>query len=251
MLQIITFYRFIPLSDLNTIREELKAAMKLHAIMGTIILAEEGFNSTVGGQPKQLEQFVKKAEEILGCFIEFKSSYHNATPFRKIDVKIKPEIVTLKRAVDIDLGKGTHVDPTEWNALISDPATIVLDARNEYEVKNGSFKNAVDPRTEKFSDLPQFIEEHLQNSKDRKIAMYCTGGIRCEKFVPYLISQGFENVFQLHGGILKYLEDVEPDASLWVGECFVFDDRRTVNERLEKGVQKDYSHPDNRSGEDE
>ena len=243
MFQIITFYKFISLDKLPEKRDQLRAAMREHAIKGTIILANEGFNSTVCGEETNLQSFVLRAEAILGTAIESKSSNHPEEPFRRIDIKIKPEIVTLKQHVDISLGKGTHIEPEDWNAIISDPATFVLDARNHYEVMNGSFPRATDPQTKKFSELPGYVSENLDPAKHKTIAMYCTGGIRCEKFAPYLKSMGFENVFQLKGGILKYLEVVSPVESLWTGECFVFDDRVTVNENLEKGTQPDLSVP--------
>ncbi|MGH9948452.1 MAG: rhodanese-related sulfurtransferase [Pyrinomonadaceae bacterium] len=246
MVQIITFYKFIRLDGLDDIRDRLKTAMLENSIKGTIIIANEGFNSTVCGEPECIELFLLEISKIFDCEFNHKSSFHSEMPFRKSEIKIKREIVTLKQDVDISLGEGTHVDASEWNRVISDPEVLVLDTRNYYEVKNGSFKNAVNPQTEKFSDLPSAVEMHFDPNKHKTIAMYCTGGIRCEKFAPYLKSKGFENVYQLRGGILKYLETVAPDESLWSGECFVFDDRRTLTESLEQGIQKDYSHPDNR-----
>ncbi len=246
MFQIVNFYKFIRLSNLEKIRGDLRALMTETGVRGTIILANEGFNAMLCGKDDEMKQFLMSAEQILGTSFECKISYFEEAPLRKIDVKIKPEIVTLKQEVDISLGEGTHVAPKKWNELISDPETIVFDTRNYYEVMNGSFKGAMDPKTEKFSQLPEFIAANFSEEKDKKIAMYCTGGIRCEKFAPFLKSKGFKNVFQLQGGILKYLEEVDPAESLWEGECFVFDERRTLNERLEKGVQIDYSHPDNR-----
>ena len=241
MFQIVTFYRFMDLDDLETKRDRLRALMRENGVKGTIILAREGFNSTVCALPEAIRTFVANAEMILGCAFEFKSSFHEAMPFRRVDVKIKPEIVTLKQDVDITLGEGTHVDAAEWNKLIADPATFVLDTRNHYEVKNGSFVGAVDPKTAKFSELPDFVKSNFEPAKHKQIAMYCTGGIRCEKFAPYLKSQGFENVYQLRGGILKYLETVPNEESLWNGECFVFDDRVTVDCELRKGSQPDHS----------
>ena len=241
MFKIITFYKFIPLAELTQKRDRLRAAMREHSIKGTIILADEGFNSTICGEATDLRSFVLAAEAILKTAIEYKSSCHREPPFRKIDVKIKPEVVTLKQPVDISLGEGTHVEPEEWNAIVSDPETFVLDARNDYEVMNGSFPKAVNPRTRTFSELPGYVSENLDPAKHKTIAMYCTGGIRCEKFAPYLKSKGFEHVFQLKGGILNYLEVVDPSESLWNRECFVFDDRVTVNEWLEKGTQPDFS----------
>lgn len=241
MFQILTFYSFIELSELPAKRERLQAAMREFEIKGTIILANEGFNSTICGATDKLNVFLSRAEEIFECKIEIKSSLHEQMPFRKIDVKIKPEIVTLKRKVDIANGEGTHVAPEDWNEVISDPETVVLDARNHYEFMNGNFAGAIDPGTSKFSELPVFVENNLNPAKHKRVAMYCTGGIRCEKFAPYLRSKGFENVYQLHGGILKYLETVPADESLWRGECFVFDDRRTVDAELKKGVLPDHS----------
>ena len=241
--QIITFYEFktFDASELQTMRASLKEIMRRNSIKGTIILAEEGFNSTVCGEPDGIERFVTEAERTLGTRLSYKSSLHSSSPFRKIDVKVKPEIVTLKKRVDVSLGEGTHVNAAEWNRLISDPSVVVLDTRNDYEFQNGSFHRAVNPQTEKFSDLPGFVEENLDPEMHPRVAMFCTGGIRCEKFAPYMKQLGFKEVFQLEGGILRYLEETPEDESLWKGECFVFDDRVTVDENLEKGVGPDYS----------
>lgn len=241
--QIITFYEFkiFDADELTAIRASLRDAMRENSIKGTIILATEGFNSTVCGEPSDIDRFVVAAESILATQLIYKSSFHEACPFRKIDVKIKPEIVTLKKPVDISLGSGTHVDAAKWNELINDPTVVVLDTRNDYEFKNGTFERALNPQTEKFSDLPEFISENLDPETHPRVAMFCTGGIRCEKFAPYMKGLGFKEVFQLDGGILKYLETVDESESMWQGECFVFDDRRTVDENLEKGVGPDYS----------
>lgn len=249
--QIITFYEFKPMGDadrLSELRGELRSLMAELEMRGTIILAAEGFNSTVCGTPDAITRFIVEANRILDTELRTKSSFYDEMPFRKIDVKIKPEIVTLKKQVDISLGAGTHVSIGEWNKLISDEETLVLDTRNDYEYQNGTFRRAINPRTEKFSELPGFVAANFDPAKHKSIAMFCTGGIRCEKFAPYMKQIGFENIYQLEGGILKYLEDVSPDESLWEGECFVFDDRRTVDERLEKGTGPDYSQlgPDNR-----
>lgn len=242
--EIITFYEFKKLAEvgeLSELREEITAAMAEFGIRGTVILADEGFNSTVCGPPERIRSFVQAANRILETTLVIKSSFHEEVPFRKIDVKIKPEIVTLKKRVDISLGEGTHVDPNEWNSIISDESTIVLDTRNDYEYRNGTFRRALNPGTEKFSELPDFVEQHFDPAKHKNIAMFCTGGIRCEKFAPYMKQLGFENIYQLNGGILKYLEVTAPEESLWEGECFVFDDRRTVDESLEKGKAPDLS----------
>ena len=246
--QIITFYEFkrFDRERLSQLKDQLRDAMSANGIKGTIILAEEGYNATLCGERDRMGEFVLAIENILDTRIEYKSSFHAEAPFRKIDVKIKPEIVTLKKEVDISAGEGTHVDPAEWNKIISDPSVIVLDTRNDYEYRNGTFAGAMNPGTEKFSELPEFVAKTLDPEQHPKIAMFCTGGIRCEKFAPFMKGLGFREVFQLQGGILKYLEEVPAEDSLWEGECFVFDDRRTVDKELRKGVGPDYSQPENR-----
>lgn len=244
--QIITFYEFKALTGLAKLKIRLKDAMHSNSIKGTVILAEEGFNSTICGLPEKIKNFVTMAEEILQIKLFYKSSFHSTMPFRRVDVKIKPEIVTLKHTVNIGEGIGTHVAPQKWNDIISQDDVVILDTRNDYEFKNGTFRNAVNPATKKFSDLPRFVAENLDPKTHKKVAMFCTGGIRCEKFAPYMKQIGFEEVYQLEGGILKYLEVTPPDKSLWKGECFVFDDRVTVNENLEKGAGPDHSQIDAR-----
>jgi UPF0176 protein len=239
--QIITFYEFKRLENLAEIKVRLKSAMAELSILGTILIAEEGFNATVCGLPEKVEKFILAAEEIFETKLNYKMSFYETAPFCKIKIKIKTEIVRLRKEVEIEKGRGTHVKTDDWNKIIADENTIILDTRNKYEYEVGTFKNAVNPETMAFSELPKFVEENLNDAKDKNIAMFCTGGIRCEKFAPYLKGLGFKNVFQLEGGILKYLEEVAPEESLWEGECFVFDDRRTVNENLEKGELVDLS----------
>ncbi len=241
--QIITFYEFrrFEWERLAWLKVALREEMEANSIKGTFILAEEGFNATVCGEPQNVNHFIQAAERMLDTTLRPKSSFHEECPFRKIDVKVKPEIVTLKKIVDISKGAGTHVGPVQWNEIISDPSVLVIDARNDYEFKNGTFIRALNTGTEKFSDLPEFVADNLDPEIHQKVAMFCTGGIRCEKFAPYLKGLGFSEVFQLDGGILKYLEEVSENDSLFEGECFVFDDRRTVDENLRKGVGPDYS----------
>lgn len=239
--QIITFYEFKNLHNLNEIKESLKLAMHEHSILGTIILANEGFNSTVGGEPQNIQKFIDSAEVILETRLTYKSSYHSRLPFRKIKIKIKHEIVTLKKKIEIEKGAGTHVKPRDWNKLLNDSEAVVLDARNHYEYKSGTFKGAINPETGKFSDLPEFVAKNFDPNQHKKIAMFCTGGIRCEKIAPYLKDLGFEEIYQLEGGILKYLEEIPSDENLWEGECFVFDERITVDERLRQGSGVDHS----------
>jgi len=242
-IQIITFYEFKPFgkTELEPIKDKIRQAMIVTGVRGTLILAEEGFNSSVCGTREAIIEFVALIEAALETKLVYKSSFTDAAPFRKIDVKIKPEIVTLRQPVDTSLGKGTHIKPENWNAIISDPETFVLDTRNDYEFKTGTFANAVNPETEKFSDLPTYIAENLDPRRHKKVAMFCTGGIRCEKFAPYMRSLGYENVFQLEGGILKYLEEIPQSESLWSGECYVFDERITVDHSLNKGNSIDRS----------
>lgn len=244
--QIATFYKFTDLSgrDLSSLRDDVRALMAEHSVLGTLILADEGFNSTVCGEPGSISKFVYSLEILLGVVITFKSSFSEDPPFVRAKVKIKPEIVTLRKTVSIEAGKGTHVTPEDWNAVISRPDVVLLDARNHYEYASGTFTGALNPKTEIFSELPRFVDENLDSKRDSSVAMFCTGGIRCEKFAPYLKSLGFENVFQLEGGILKYLEVVPQDQQLWEGECYVFDKRVSVDQRLQKGSLPDKSLPD-------
>jgi UPF0176 protein len=242
--KIISFYRFVSFDGrehLHDLKDRLLTSMRKHGVHGTIILAEEGYNSMLSGETDRLDAFVREAESIFGHEIIPKESFASEEPLGKVEVKIKPEIVTLKKPVDISLGEGTYVAPEDWNDLIARDDVYLLDTRNDYEYRTGTFEGAVNPGTEKFSDLPDFVRENLDPKKHKKVAMFCTGGIRCEKFAPYLVSQGFSEVYQLEGGILKYLETVDPDSSMWRGECFVFDKRVTLAHDLSVGSGADLS----------
>lgn len=238
-IQIITFYRFKRLENLPEIKTILKSAMEEFSILGTIIVADEGFNATIAAAPPDVAKFTEVAEKVFGTELVYKSSFHAARPFTKAKVRIKKEIVALRQTVEIEYGIGTHVRTADWNQIISDENTIVLDARNEYEIEVGTFKGAINPRIEKFSDLPTFVAENFDPEKHRRIALFCTGGIRCEKFAPLMKTLGYAEVYQLEGGILKYLEDVPASESLWEGECFVFDDRIAVDKNLQPGATAD------------
>lgn len=242
------FYAFAPLSDLETLRKRLLEAMDRHLVKGTVIIAEEGFNAGVSGSSEGLDEFLRAAGSILGTKLEVKYSRHDSIPYKRRKVKIKDEIVTFRKKVDLSAGEGTHVDPSGWNRLLEDPETLVLDTRNDYEVAVGRFKGAVDPAASSFSELAEFARKNLDPATHRRVAMYCTGGIRCEKFAPYLKQMGFAEVYQLKGGILKYLEVTPPEQSLWEGECFVFDERVSVDETLRKGEAEDPSVFKNRPG---
>ncbi len=237
--QIITFYEFKRLENLPEIKAKLKSAMDEFSIKGTILIAQEGFNSTISGLPEDTEKFVEILEETFDTKINYKISYHSERPFLKAKVRIKQEIVSLRKKVEIEKGIGTHAKPAEWNKIISDENTLILDTRNDYEVEIGTFKGAVNPKIEKFSDLPEFVAENFNPNKHKRVAMFCTGGIRCEKFAPLMVEMGFEEVFQLDGGILKYLEEIPESESLWEGECFVFDDRIAVDKNLQGGKTED------------
>lgn len=244
-IQIIAFYEFKRLADvaqLAELRSALREMFQELDVRGTIILADEGYNGMICGRPENVDRFIEQAGKLLDTKLNCKSSFHDTAPFRRIDVKIKPEIVTLKQSVDISLGVGTHVNALDWNEVISDPETLVLDTRNRYEYATGTFEGAVNPDTAKFSELPAYVAKNLDPDKHKRVAMFCTGGIRCEKFAPYMKQLGFDEVYQLEGGILKYLETVSESESLWRGECFVFDERISVDGSLAKGQEPDHSN---------
>ena len=230
-------YKFVTLEKFESLREPLKEVMLTNQVRGTLLLANEGINGTVAGSREGVDNLLEwlQAQPQLAD-IDYKESYTDKAPFSRTKVKLKKEIVTMGvEGIDPLQVVGTYVEPKEWNALISDPEVLLVDTRNDYEVEVGTFKNAVDPNTTTFREFPQYVKDHLDPQKHKKVAMFCTGGIRCEKSTAYMKEQGFEDVYHLKGGILKYLEDVDQADSLWEGECFVFDDRVTVNHQLEKG----------------
>lgn len=234
---ITTFYKFVTLSDLKATREQILAWCRENQIKGTIILATEGINGTIAGRHQAIATMLKQLRSLDGLAdLEHKESTADKPPFVRLKVKIKSEIVTLGMPeVNPNQQVGTYVAPQDWNRVISDPEVVVIDTRNEYEVEIGSFKRALNPHTESFRQFPEYIAQNLDPEQNPKVAMFCTGGIRCEKASSYLLSQGFKEVYHLQGGILKYLENVSPQESLWEGECFVFDDRVAVKEGLELG----------------
>jgi UPF0176 protein len=230
-------YKFAKLEDFESLRQPLLKLMKEHQIKGTLLLAKEGINGTIAGDRKGIDTLLAwlRSDPRLAD-IQTKESYEQDMPFYRSKVKLKKEIVTMG-VENIDPKKivGTYVKPQDWNALISDPDVMLIDTRNDYEVKIGGFKNAINPETETFREFPQYVKDNLNPDKHKKVAMYCTGGIRCEKSTAFLKEQGFEEVFHLQGGVLKYLEEIPAEQSLWQGECFVFDNRVAVNHDLEKG----------------
>ena len=234
---IATFYKFVPISELETTRKQILAWCQTKQIKGTIILAEEGINGTVAGTAEAIADLLASLRSLAGfADLEAKKSTSTKLPFAKLKVKIKPEIVTLGLPqVNPTQQVGTYVAPQDWNEVISDPEVVVIDTRNDYEVEIGSFKRANNPQTESFREFPEYVARNLDPQEHPKVAMFCTGGIRCEKASSYLLSQGFEEVYHLQGGILKYLAEVPPQESMWMGECFVFDERVAVKEGLEPG----------------
>lgn len=231
------FYHFVTLDDYVQLREPLQAVLTEHNVCGTLLLAREGINGTIAGTPSDVAaalDFLRVDPRF--SEIRVKESFTDTPPFHRCKVKLKKEIVTMG-VTDIDPNDiaGTYVKPKDWNALISDPEVTVIDTRNEYEVQIGSFTHAVNPHTKTFREFPAYAEQALDPGTHKKVAMFCTGGIRCEKSTAYLKSVGFDEVYHLDGGILQYLEDVPKDESLWQGECFVFDDRVTVNHQLQRG----------------
>jgi UPF0176 protein len=233
---IAAFYKFVKLNHYKSLKPPLLSLMQTQGIKGTCILAEEGINGTVAGSREAIDAlYAWFGEQALLADILSKESFHHSLPFNRTKVKIKKEIVTLGKSSDPTKKVGVYVKPQDWNAVISQEDVLVVDTRNIAEVAVGRFQGAEDPNTQSFRDFPQYVKTHLDPQKHKKVAMYCTGGIRCEKSTAYLLDQGFEEVYHLEGGILKYLETVSEDHSLWEGECFVFDERVTLNHALEKG----------------
>jgi len=236
-------YRFAALPDFVALKDPLYQLMIEHEVRGTLLLAKEGINGTIAGSRQGIDRILDwlKSDPRFAN-LEAKESYVDTPPFYRTKVKLKKEIVTMGvEGIDPKDIVGTYVEPADWNALIADPEVLVLDTRNKYEVDIGSFENAINPETDSFRELPAYVEKHLDPVKHKKVAMFCTGGIRCEKSTAFLKRQGFNEVYHLKGGILKYLEEVPETESKWRGECFVFDNRVTVNHQLEKG-QYDQCH---------
>jgi UPF0176 protein len=240
-------YQFTRVSDCHALRENLADLCRMQGIKGTLLLAPEGVNGTIAGSDQAIALVLQEIRRLPGCGeLEAKFSRARAIPFNRMKVRVKREIVTMGQP-DIDplASVGTYVAPQDWNALIADPGTIVIDTRNDYEVALGSFAGAIDPKTPTFRDFPawfratreRLLGAHLREGKPPpKIAMFCTGGIRCEKSTAFLKAEGLDEVYHLQGGILKYLETVPAAESLWQGECFVFDHRVSVGHGLKRGT---------------
>lgn len=242
------FYKFVRLSNWVEIRNPLLSCCLTQGVKGTILLAEEGINGTIAGTRLAVDQVLAflSADPRLAD-LEIKESHTESLPFDRIKVKLKKEIVTLGMPeIDPSQQVGAYVSPSEWNALISDPAVTVIDVRKPFEVGIGTFDRAVDPQMQSFRQFPDYVRSQLNPMQHKKIAMFCTGGIRCEKASAFMLSEGFEEVYHLQGGILNYLEKVPDDQSLWQGECFVFDQRVAVAQGVTDGsfeTRRNCGHP--------
>jgi UPF0176 protein len=229
---VMTFYRFVRLDGLPAWRDALAAQAAALGLRGTILLAAEGINATLAGRRESLDAFradLTRRPELTGLVCRFSTADADNPVFDRLKVRIKAEIVRLDQpGVAPDRRTGEHVDAQRWNALLDDPEVLVLDTRNAYEIELGTFPGAIDPGTRSFRQFPDYVRRHLDPARHRRVAMFCTGGIRCEKASAWMLAQGFETVYQLDGGILRYLETVPDTKNRWQGECFVFDQRVSV-----------------------
>lgn len=237
-LNVVSFYRFFDLPDPRAVREELQSLCEQHALLGTVLIANEGFNGTVAGRRTAIDAVLCRLRELAGIDDDLDARWTEAyePPFRRMRVRVKKEIVSLGRP-DIlpHRNTGKHVAPARWNALLEDPNVLVIDTRNHYEFEVGTFPGALDPGNDSFREFPEFAKELAATSKDQPLAMFCTGGIRCEKASALMLELGFDEVYQLQGGILNYLENVPAKDNRWNGECFVFDTRVAVDRDLAEG----------------
>ena len=236
MRRVLAFYKFINVADPDVRAGELQSLGEQREVVGTILLANEGVNGTIVAEQSNLELMVQSLQQSFGkMMFKWSELDQSGVGFHRFKVRVKPEIVSFGVA-DLNLQMtGQHVGAERWNELLDDPDVLVIDTRNHYEIDIGTFDNAVSPDTDNFRQFPQWVKDNVHPTKQRKVAMFCTGGIRCEKASAYMAQHGVEEVYQLDGGILQYLEDVPEDASRWQGECFVFDQRVSVNHGLEQG----------------
>lgn len=235
---IIAFYKFVSFPDCEKFQPNLKQEMIDHEIKGTVLVTPEGINGTISGSRESIDHIKEYlCADDRFANMEFKESYWDHQPFDRAKVKHKKQLISLGYDVDPNKKVGTYIPPKEWNDLINDPDVIVIDTRNDYETHLGTFENAIDPKIKNFMEFPKYVEENLDPNKHKKVAMFCTGGIRCEKASSYMLEKGFENVFHLKGGILKYFEEIDESESEWKGTCYVFDQRVSVEQNLEKSSE--------------
>ena len=235
---VLSFYKFVDLDGLSERKDSLLSLCEKNCVNGTFILASEGINATVAGPPGGVDCLIAYLESdprLSGA--RYKLSYNEKSPFHRLKVKFKKELVPMGiGGIKPQRLSGKRVPPELWNKLISRPDVLVIDTRNDYENRVGTFRGAVNPETDHFREFPEYVRENLDPGEHTEIAMFCTGGIRCEKATSYLLEKGFKRVYQLEGGVLSYLEQVPGEQSLWEGECFVFDDRTSVGHDLAKGT---------------
>lgn len=228
---IATFYHFFDFADFAAHREDIFELFQRRQICGSLLLAAEGFNGTLAGSRENIDAVLAYLQKVAGGKFTHKESMCEKKPFKRMKVRLKKETISIGEECPLGM-VGEYIDPKDWNQLIADPETIVIDTRNVYETHLGTFARAIDPHIHNFKQLPGFVRKNLGEAKHKKIATFCTGGIRCEKFTAWMKAEGFERVYHLKGGILKYLEEIAPEESLWKGECFVFDDRIAVGHGL-------------------
>ncbi len=255
-------YKFYTLNNFHQYQEPLLAVLETNAIKGTLLLAHEGINGTIAGDEASIDKVIDYINSALYAGdISYKKSYHSECPFLRTKVKLKKEIVTMGvEDIEPEQHAGQYVEPEDWNTLISQPDVMLVDTRNDYEVEIGSFEGAINPETQSFREFPDYVQQNIVPQQPKKIAMFCTGGIRCEKSTAYMKQQGFDEVYHLKGGILNYLKQVSEENSLWRGECFVFDERVAVDHNLKKGqydqcfacrypiTEGDKKHPEYKTG---
>ncbi len=234
---IITFYQFKNIKKIDNLQILLKKFCSFNKIKGTIILADEGINATLAGLANSIDLLQKKLVDLEFNNLEKKISFYDFMPFIRLKIKIKKEIVTFNEVeLNVEKLKSKHVNVFDWNSLISEKTTLLVDVRNNFEVKMGTFQGSINPNTKNFSEFKKYIKNDLKNMKNKKIAIFCTGGIRCEKASAFMVEEGFNDVSQLKGGILQYLEEIPINKSKWNGECFVFDNRVSVQNEMKDGT---------------
>lgn len=244
--KVAALYKFFPIEDIQALRKEIYAFTdaNIPSICGTLLIAPEGINGTIAAHPEDMDKMVTFLDEELNIrhgqiACEFKYSHASKQPFNRFKVRPKKELITLRKPeADPFKQVGTYVEAEDWNDLMNDPEVVLVDTRNDYETKVGIFEGAIDPDIKIFTEFPDWVEKNLDPQKHKKVAMFCTGGIRCEKASSYMLAHGFENVYHLKGGILKYLEAIPAEQSKWEGDCFVFDQRVAVGHGLEEGDWK-------------
>ena len=240
MFKVAALYKFHSIENPLSVQQMLKSDLDDNLVTGTILIGKEGLNGTISASIKDMKKAISIIKSIKGFDdIDIKYSKSKIKPFTRLKVKTKEEIVTIgDKKLDPNINSGIYVEPKDWNSLIAKDDVLLIDTRNNYEYSIGTFKNSINPRTNNFREFPNWVKNQKFSNKDKKtkkVAMFCTGGVRCEKATSYMKKEGFKNVFHLKGGVLKYFEDISTDQSKWIGECFVFDDRVSLDHNLDEG----------------